>query len=164
LSSYVSTGIYILPRRVFPVLEEFCKTAKRDAPGFFIQHLLERGEKIKGYLFKGEWYDISHKSYLQAFRDGRLVKSDESSVAVDRPLGEHLAPCITILHAGRSTDELRRQVAGIYFFVEGNGEMELAGRRHRVSSKDVIFVGPNENHRIHNTSEVDLIFVAVFEK
>jgi glucose-1-phosphate thymidylyltransferase len=164
LSNYVSTGIYIFPKRVFPILEEFCKTAKRDAPGFFIQHLLERGEKIKGYLFKGEWYDVSHKSYLQAFTDGRLLKSDECLVAVDKPLGERLVSSITLLHAGKSTDEYKRPTAGIYFFIEGEGEMEWGGKRSRVSSKDVIFVKPNEPHRIYNTSDVDLIFVTVFEK
>jgi glucose-1-phosphate thymidylyltransferase len=164
LSSYVGTGIYILPKRVFPLLDEFCKTAKRDAPGFFIQHLIERGEKIKGHLLRGEWYDISHKSYLQAFSDGRLVKSDDRYVVVDKPLGENLVPSITILHAGKSTGGHAHPVAEVYFFVEGEGEIELDGQRRRVKSKDVILIKPNQSHRVHNTSETELIFVCVFEK
>jgi glucose-1-phosphate thymidylyltransferase len=164
LSNYVSTGIYILPKRVFPILEDFCKTAKRDAPGFFIQHLLERGERIKGYLFRGEWYDISHKSYLQLFRDGELAESDERLIAVEKQVGEHLTSRLIILHPGKSTAESKYPVAGIYFFIEGEGQMELGDKSRRVSSKDVVSIKPDELHRVHNTSNLDLIFLAVFEK
>lgn len=164
LSSYVGTGIYVFPKRVFPILSEFCKVSKGDAPGFFLQHLLERGEKIKGYLFKGEWYDVSHKSYLQTFKDGRLMLSDDRLIAVEKPLSEHLAPYITILHARKSTGEHRHPAAGVYFFLEGHGEFELLGKKSRVGPKDVILVRPNEPHRIQNTSEIDLVYITVFEK
>ncbi|MDI6642983.1 MAG: sugar phosphate nucleotidyltransferase [Candidatus Hodarchaeaceae archaeon] len=164
LSEYVGVGIYVLPKRVFPVLDKFCKMKKQDAPGFFIQHLLEQGEKVGGYLFSGEWYDISHKTYLQAFRDARLVKSDDRYVVCDKALGKSLVLSITILHAGKQTSGHSHPVAEVYFFVEGEGEIELDGRRQRVKSKDVIPIKPNQFHRVYNTSDRELIFVCAFEK
>lgn len=163
LSEYVGVGIYLLPRSVFPALDEFCRTQKQDAPGFFIQHLMKLG-KVRGYLFSGEWYDISHKSYLQAFREGRLVKSDDRYIVCDRQLGENLVLSITILHAGKQTTGHSHPVAEVYFFVEGEGEIELDGKRRKVKSKDVVPILPGEFHRVYNTSERDLIFVCAFEK
>ncbi len=164
LSEYVGVGIYLLPKRIFPALDEFCRTKKQDAPGFLIQHLLERGEKVRGYLFGGEWYDISHKSYLQAFRDARLAKLDDRYIVCDRPLGERLVVSITILHPGKHTTGHSHPVGEVYFFVEGEGEIELDGKRQRVKSKDVIPIKPDEFHRVYNTSDRELIFVSAFEK
>ncbi|MEM3723605.1 MAG: sugar phosphate nucleotidyltransferase [Candidatus Hadarchaeales archaeon] len=164
LSCYVSTGIYILPKRIFPLLEEFCREKRRDAPGYFIQYLLEKGERLKGYILKGEWYDISHKSFYNIFGDGRLVKSDERYVVVDKQLSDNFVVSITILHAGKRTTGHSHPVAETYFFIEGEGEIELDGVRRRVRSKDVVPIKPNQFHRVYNTSNVDLVFVSAFER
>jgi NDP-sugar pyrophosphorylase family protein len=164
LSGYVGAGIYIFPKRIFPILDEFCKEKKQDAPGFFIQHLVERGEKVRGYLFTGEWYDLSHKSYLRIFSDARLVKSDERYVVCDKSLSEKLVVSITILHPGKQTTGHSHPGAEVYFFVEGEGEIEVDGNRQRVGSKDVVPIRPNQFHRVYNTSDKELIFVAAFEK
>ncbi len=164
LSDYVGAGIYIYPKSVFSILDEFCRERKQDAPGFFIQHLLERGVKVKGYLFRGEWYDVSHKSYLQVFRNARLVKSDDRYIVCDKPLGKNLVLSITILHAGKHTMGHSHSVSEVYFFVEGRGEIELDGKRGSVKSKDVVPIAPDEFHRVYNTSNKDLVFICVFEK
>lgn len=164
LSHYVSTGVYIFPRRIFPILGEFCRTKKQDAPGFFVQYLIDRGEKVKGHLFTGEWYDISHKSYLQAFRDARVVKSDDRYIVCDKMIGKNLVLSITILHAGKQTTGHSHPVGEVYFFVEGEGEIEVDGKRQRVREKDILSIGLNEFHKVYNTSKNDLVFVSVFEK
>jgi len=164
LSDYVSTGIYIFPKRVFPILKEFCASGKQDAPGFFIQHLMERGEVVKGHLFGGEWYDISHKSYLQAFRDARLVKSDDRYIVCDKPMGDNMVLSITILHAGKQTTGHAHPANEVYFFVEGEGEIELGEKRQRVREKDIVQVKPDEFHRVYSTTGNDLVFISVFEK
>ncbi len=142
LSDYVSAGIYIYPKSVFSILDEFCKERRQDAPGFFVQNLLERGVKVKGYLFGGEWYDVSHKSYLQVFSDARLVKSDDRYIVCDKPLGKNLVLSITILHAGTHTTGHSHPVSEVYFFVEGQGEIELDGNRRSVKSKDIVPISP----------------------
>lgn len=164
LSSYVSTGVYIFPRRIFPILGDFCRSSKQDAPGFFIQHLMQIGVKVKGYLFSGDWYDVSHKSYLQAFREARVVKNDDRYIVCDRAIGGNLVLSITILHAGKQTTGHSHPVGEVYFFVEGEGEIETNGSRRRVREKDVVTIAPNEFHRVHNNRENDLIFISVFEK
>jgi NDP-sugar pyrophosphorylase family protein len=164
LSEYVGTGIYIFPKRIFPLLEKFCRETKRDAPGFFIQHLIERGEKVKGYLFSGEWYDISNKSYLRAFSDAKLMKCDDRYVVCDKALSDRLVASITILHPGKQTTGHSHPVAEVYFFVEGEGEIELDGARCRVRGKDIVPVKPNQFHRVYNTSDKELILVAAFER
>jgi mannose-6-phosphate isomerase-like protein (cupin superfamily) len=164
LSDYVGIGIYIFPRRIFPILDEFCGGQGRDAPGFFIQHLVERGEKVRGYLFTGEWYDVSHKSYLRIFSDARLVRSDERYVICDKSLSEKLVASITILHPGKQTTGHSHPGAEVYFFVEGEGEMEVDGSRQRVGSKDIVLIRPNQFHRVYNTGDKELIFVVAFEK
>jgi glucose-1-phosphate thymidylyltransferase len=56
-SSTISTGIYIFPRRIFPILHQYCADNKRDNLGSFISYLIERDE-VHAYLFKGRWLDI----------------------------------------------------------------------------------------------------------
>jgi quercetin dioxygenase-like cupin family protein len=164
ISEYIGVGIYIFPKRIFPVLDQFCRAPKQDAPGFFLQYLLERGEKVKGYLFEGEWSDVSNKNYLQIFSDAKLVKSDDRYIVLDKAMGENLVLSITILHPGKQTTGHSHPVAEVYFFVEGEGEIELDGKRRRVKSRDIVPIAPNEFHRIYNTSDRDLIFVCVFER
>lgn len=163
LSKYVSTGAYIFSKSVFPTLDEYCREGKRDHLGSFIEHLVTQGVKVKGYLFNGEWYDISHKSYLRVFSSGRLIKSDERYVVCGLELG-NLNLSMTILHPDKQTSGHSRPVSEVYFFVEGQGEIEISGERRVVKSKDVIPLRPGEFHRIYNTSDKDLVFLCVFEK
>ena len=163
LSDYVGVGLYIFPKSIFPLLDEFCEEAKRDAPGFFIQHLLERGVKLKGYLFGGEWRDVSHMYYLKAMSAGRLVKSDDRYIVCDLGLG-NLVLSMTILHPGKQTTGHSHAANEVYFFLEGEGKIEMDGVMGEVRSKDVIVIPPNRFHRIYNTSKKGLIFLSVFEK
>jgi NDP-sugar pyrophosphorylase family protein len=164
LSDYIGTGIYIFPRSIFPILDEFCKGQKRDAPGFFVQHLLEHGIRVRGYLLEGEWYDISYQSYLQIFSDAKVVRSDDRYIVLDKPLGKNLVLSITILRSGKYTTGHSHPVGEVYFFVEGRGEIELDGERKTVGSGDMIAIKPDEFHRVYNTSDKDFVFICVFEK
>jgi glucose-1-phosphate thymidylyltransferase len=56
-SSLVSTGIYVLPPRIFPLLSEYCAQGKRDNLGGFIAHLVERDE-VHARIFTETWRDI----------------------------------------------------------------------------------------------------------
>ncbi len=164
LSEYVSTGVYLFPKRIFPILEKFCKESKQDAPGFFIQYLMNKGEKVRGYLFTGKWHDVSHKSYLQAFRDSKIIKADDRYLMCEKMMGKNLTLSITFLHPEKHATSHSHPVVEVDFFVEGEGEIELGGKRQHVRAKDVITIMPNQSHEICNTSRSDLIFVSVIEK
>lgn len=56
-SSIVSTGIYILPRRIFPTLSRYCRDQKPDNLGAFIAHLIAI-ETVHAYVFSTLWLDI----------------------------------------------------------------------------------------------------------
>ncbi len=56
-SSIISTGIYIIPKRIFPILSEYCTERKRDNIGSFINYLISRDE-VKAYTFTETWMDI----------------------------------------------------------------------------------------------------------
>ncbi len=56
-SSIVSTGIYILPRRIFPALSRYCREHRPDNLGAFIAQLIAR-ETVHAYVFNTVWLDI----------------------------------------------------------------------------------------------------------
>jgi glucose-1-phosphate thymidylyltransferase len=56
-SSLVSTGIYIFPPRIFPLLSRYCAEGKRDNLGSFIAHLVEKDE-VHAHIFTETWCDI----------------------------------------------------------------------------------------------------------
>ncbi|MBI4550365.1 MAG: nucleotidyltransferase family protein [Candidatus Omnitrophica bacterium] len=68
-SSLVSMGLYYFPKSKLARIKEFLKNRENpDAPGYFIQWLLEH-DNIWGYPFEGVWYDIGDmNSYESANR------------------------------------------------------------------------------------------------
>lgn len=68
-SSLVSMGLYYFPKSKLARIKEFLKNRENpDAPGYFIQWLLEH-DNIWGYAFEGVWYDIGDmNSYDSANR------------------------------------------------------------------------------------------------
>ena len=58
VSSMVSTGIYMLPSRIYPLLSQYCAESQRDNLGSFIVHLLDIGEEVDAYAFPETWVDI----------------------------------------------------------------------------------------------------------
>ena len=66
-SSIISTGIYIFPAGLFPVLQQYCRDRQRDNLGSFIGYLLEKNG-VRAYPLKGKWLDIGDE-----ILNGRLV-------------------------------------------------------------------------------------------
>jgi glucose-1-phosphate thymidylyltransferase len=57
-SSIISSGIYILPSRIFPILASYSGQSKRDNLGSFISYLLNQGEEVQASVFTELWMDI----------------------------------------------------------------------------------------------------------
>ncbi len=64
-SSMVSTACWILPARVFPLIDEFCQAEKRDNLGNFIAHLISR-DSVTAYPFSQVWIDIGNLEIYHA--------------------------------------------------------------------------------------------------
>ena len=58
-SSLVATACYIIPTRVFPFIEEFCKGERKDNLGSFISYLIEK-DTVYAYPFSETWIDIGN--------------------------------------------------------------------------------------------------------
>ena len=144
---------------MFPILKEFCRGQRRDAPGYFIQHLMERGERVKAFVFEGEWYDISHKTYWQVFRDAKLSRSDEICVQVSKNLGT-LELALTILKSRKS---VKLRPFSVHVVVEGTAESLIEGRSRTVKERDVIVAGPSGG-TIDNKSELEVVFLSIYPK
>jgi len=56
-SSLVATACYILPRRIFPLLRQYCQQGKRDNLGSLIAYLVDQDE-VYAYTFTEPWVDI----------------------------------------------------------------------------------------------------------
>lgn len=82
-SLLASMGLYFFPQAKIGRMDEYLASRTNpDAPGFFIQWLLER-EPLYAYPFEGTWFDIGdQKSYEQA--DAYLKKRDSLKKAGGR--------------------------------------------------------------------------------
>ncbi|MCX6005439.1 MAG: sugar phosphate nucleotidyltransferase [Chloroflexi bacterium] len=56
-SSLIATACWIIPERIFPLIGEFCRGARRDNLGNFITFLVER-DHVHAHSFDEKWIDI----------------------------------------------------------------------------------------------------------
>ena len=108
------------------------------------------------------------KSYSKVhFNDigGTIVKKDDRYLVKDNPVGEKLILSSTLLEPNKSTSgHFHNGQEEVYFFVRGNGEMELDSERFEVKAGDIINIEDGVFHRVHNTnSNTQLYFVCVFD-
>lgn len=58
VSTLVSTGIYIFPPKVFPLINRYAKTNPTSNIGQLIGYLIRCGEEVFGHIINGVWFDI----------------------------------------------------------------------------------------------------------
>ncbi|MEM0358866.1 MAG: sugar phosphate nucleotidyltransferase [Candidatus Hadarchaeales archaeon] len=158
LSPYVSTGLYLFPPKIFPILLEYSAEKKRDAPGFFIQHLMERGITVRGYLLGGEWFDASYQNYLLMFKDSKLVRRDEDLIQFRRESGG-MVMLLSFLRKGGMYYVSKGE--RLLFFIEGGVEMKMGMKRMRVRGREVVEIPPGEEVSLLNPSHPYSIFLSL---
>jgi glucose-1-phosphate thymidylyltransferase len=108
----VSTGVYLFPRSVMEMVDSYLENGHRDAPGYFLQWLLERGEPIKAYRFSDYWYDIgSADSYLEAMKT--LLKESHIEEIQISPYSKIIPP--VVIRKGAKI--LGRSIIGPYAYI-----------------------------------------------
>lgn len=96
---------------------------------------------------------------------GKIVKQNETYTVIDVSKLNNLNVSLTILHPGKETSgHDHKGSEEVYNFEEGNGEMQLDGKRFRVNEGDIVIIPDGSFHKVFNTSKKDLKFVCVFEK
>tara|TARA_Y100000385_G_scaffold272830_1_gene314045 strand:- start:464 stop:808 length:345 start_codon:yes stop_codon:yes gene_type:complete len=100
---------------------------------------------------------------------GEVVKEDDRYTVKDNTELRNLALSSTFLTAGKSTTgHAHVGQEEVYFFIEGKGEMELIstnGERtvEPVTNGSVVLIKDGYFHRVHNTGDLGLYFVCVFD-
>ena len=95
---------------------------------------------------------------------GEIVKDNETYVLKDNNNLKNLVVSSTLLHSEKSTRGHKHEgQEEIYYFVYGQGQMELDGENFSVGTGDVVLIQDGVFHRVHNTGSGDLYFVCVFQ-
>ncbi len=111
-STLISTGVYVFPKHVMELLDEYLSNGNKDSPGYFVQWLLERGESIKAYRFSEYWYDIgSADSYLEALKT--LLRESHVEEIQISPYAKIIPPVVI----KRGAKILGRSIIGPYAYV-----------------------------------------------
>ena len=94
----------------------------------------------------------------------KIVKEDERYVVSDNSSLKKLVTSITVLNPHHSTSgHSHVGQEEVYIFRQGEGEMEINGKRFKVQQGEIIFIQDGDFHRVHNTSNDKLEFVCVFD-
>jgi len=95
---------------------------------------------------------------------GEVIKDNATYLLKDNAFGNNLVLSSTFLRANQKTNgHTHKGQEEVYFFVEGEGEMQIDDERFPVIAGDVICIEDGEFHRVFNTGHLGLYFVCVFD-
>jgi len=95
---------------------------------------------------------------------GTIVKDNETYVLADNNFLKNLVLSSTQLHPHQSTrGHSHPGQEEVYYFVGGEGEIELGDQRLSVGPGSVVLIEDGIFHRVHNRSDQELYFVCVFD-
>ena len=95
---------------------------------------------------------------------GTVVKDNETYLLKDNKTLNNLVLSSTKLYRGQATrGHSHAGQEEVYFFVAGSGEMEVGEESFFVNRGDIVLIPDGAFHRVHNPSEIDLIFNCVFD-
>jgi len=96
---------------------------------------------------------------------GTIAKQDDRYIVKDNSFGNKLILSSTLLEPNKSTSgHFHNGQEEVYFFVRGNGEMELDSDRFEVKAGDVVNIEDGVFHKVYNTNNSkQLYFVCVFD-
>ena len=96
--------------------------------------------------------------------DGEVVKDNETNGFKDNTSLNNLVVSSTTLHPGKSTR--RHSHPGkeeVYMIMSGTGKMQLDDKEFDITGGEMVLIEDGVFHRVHNTGEVDLYMVCIFD-
>tara|TARA_R100000657_G_C4569282_1_gene35509 strand:+ start:212 stop:544 length:333 start_codon:yes stop_codon:yes gene_type:complete len=95
---------------------------------------------------------------------GEIIKDNAVYTLKDNPFGKNLTLSSTFLRANQMTNgHAHNGQEEVYYFIHGEGEMQIDDERFPVKGGDIICIEDGEFHRVFNTSDLGLYFVCVFD-
>ena len=104
--------------------------------------------------------------YLPEFEiGGKVVKEDDRYVVKDNTTLKNLVLSSTRLHAGKeTTGHNHKGQEEVYFFISGQGEMQLDDDKFSVEPGDTVLIKDGVFHKVYNHSdEEELYFICVLQ-
>ena len=96
--------------------------------------------------------------------NGKVVKEDDRYVVKDNTTLKNLVLSSTRLHAGKeTTGHNHKGQEEVYFFISGQGEMQLDDNKFSVEPGDTVLIKDGVFHKVYNTSDNELYFVCVLQ-
>lgn len=95
---------------------------------------------------------------------GKVIKDTDVYELKDNAFGNNLVVSSTFLRANKHTTGHKHEgQEEVYFFIKGEGEMEIDDNRFSVEAGDLICINDGEFHKVYNTGHLGLYFVCVFD-
>ncbi len=100
----------------------------------------------------------------QFTRKATLAKKSDKYEVYDLGL-ENLVISMTVLHEGKSTTgHFHNDTEEIYFFVKGEGEIQLDDKKEDVTGGDIVLIPRGIFHQVFSKGKGALTFLCFFEK
>ena len=96
--------------------------------------------------------------------DGEVVKDNETYLLKDNTSLKNLVVSSTTLHPGKSTrGHSHRGKEEVYMIMSGTGRMQLDDKEFDIAGGEMVLIEDGAFHRVHNTGEIDLYMVCIFD-
>jgi len=96
--------------------------------------------------------------------DGQIVKDNETYILKDNTSLKNLVISSTTLHPGKSTrGHSHVGQEEVYMIMSGSGTMELDDKKIDIQGGEMVLIDDGVFHRVHNTADVDLYMVCIFD-
>ena len=96
--------------------------------------------------------------------EGTVVKNDDRYIVKDNTTLKNLVVSSTRLNPRKSTSGHKHEgQEEVYFFQQGEGEMQIDDERFPVKAGDVVCIEDGEFHKVFNTGHLGLYFLCVFD-
>ena len=94
--------------------------------------------------------------------NGNIVKQDDRYIVKDNITLKNLVLSSTRLNPGKeTTGHNHKGQEEVYFFINGEGEMQLDDNKFSVEPGDIVLIKDGVFHKVYNTSDKELYFVCV---
>ena len=96
--------------------------------------------------------------------DGEVVKDNETYLLKDNTSLKNLVVSSTTLHPGKSTrGHSHPGQEEVYMIMEGTERMQLDDKEFDIAGGEMVLIEDGIFHRVHNTGDIDLYMVCIFD-
>ena len=96
--------------------------------------------------------------------DGEIVKDNKTYLLKDNTSLKNLVVSSTTLHPGKSTrGHSHPGKEEVYMIMSGTGRMQLDDNEFDISGGEMVLIEDGVFHRVHNTGDIDLYMVCIFD-